>query len=121
MALANEQSFESFLTKNIHFLFLFSHIFPHTFPHSPSQTVMVVGAGRGPLVHAALNASRETGVPVRVFAVEKNPGCVLRLVHIGDFDSQWRKTVVVVGQDMRGWNAPVKADILVSELLGSFG
>lgn len=85
------------------------------------MTVMVVGAGRGPLVHAALNASRETGVPVRVFAVEKNPGCVLRLVHIGDFDSQWRKTVVVVGQDMRGWNAPVKADILVSELLGSFG
>jgi len=83
--------------------------------------VMVVGAGRGPLVHAALNASRATGVAVRVFAVEKNPGCVMRLFHIGDFDSHWRKAVVVVGQDMRTWDAPVKADILVSELLGSFG
>ena len=82
---------------------------------------MVVGAGRGPLVHAALNASRATGVAVRVFAVEKNPGCVMRLFHIGDFDSHWRKAVVVVGQDMRTWDAPVKADILVSELLGSFG
>ena len=82
---------------------------------------MVVGAGRGPLVHAVLNASRATRVPVRVFAVEKNPGCILRLVHIGDFDSRWRKTVVVVGQDMRSWTSSVKADILVSELLGSFG
>ena len=29
--------------------------------------------------------------------------------------------VTVVSSDMREWNAPEKADILVSELLGSFG
>lgn len=29
--------------------------------------------------------------------------------------------VTVVSCDMREWNAPEKADILVSELLGSFG
>ena len=29
--------------------------------------------------------------------------------------------VTVVSTDMRFWNAPEKADILVSELLGSFG
>lgn len=34
-------------------------------------TVMVVGAGRGPLVAATLNASHSTGCPVKVYAVEK--------------------------------------------------
>ena len=82
---------------------------------------MVVGAGRGPLVHAVLNASRATRVPVRVFAVEKNPSCVLRLVRVGAGDSLWRRTVTVVGRDVREWRSPELADILVSELLGSFG
>jgi hypothetical protein len=35
---------------------------------------MVVGAGRGPLVQAVLNASRVTKVKVVIYAVEKNPG-----------------------------------------------
>lgn len=29
--------------------------------------------------------------------------------------------VTLVHQDMRHWDAPVKADVMVSELLGSFG
>ena len=33
----------------------------------------------------------------------------------------WGEQVEVVCQDMREWEAPEKADILVSELLGSFG
>lgn len=33
----------------------------------------------------------------------------------------WGDTVTVVSCDMREWNPPEKADILVSELLGSFG
>lgn len=33
----------------------------------------------------------------------------------------WEDKVTVVSSDMREWNAPEKADILVSELLGSFG
>lgn len=33
----------------------------------------------------------------------------------------WGDQVTVVSSDMREWNAPEKADILVSELLGSFG
>lgn len=33
----------------------------------------------------------------------------------------WQDTVTVVATDMRVWQAPEKADILVSELLGSFG
>lgn len=33
----------------------------------------------------------------------------------------WEDKVTVVSCDMRDWKAPEKADILVSELLGSFG
>lgn len=33
----------------------------------------------------------------------------------------WGDQVTVVSSDMRDWNAPENADILVSELLGSFG
>lgn len=33
----------------------------------------------------------------------------------------WGDLVTVVSSDMREWDAPEKADILVSELLGSFG
>lgn len=33
----------------------------------------------------------------------------------------WGDKVTIVPGDMREWDAPEKADILVSELLGSFG
>jgi protein arginine N-methyltransferase 5 len=38
---------------------------------------MVVGAGRGPLVSASLRASARAQVPVRIYAVEKNPNAVI--------------------------------------------
>ncbi len=42
-------------------------------------TVMVVGAGRGPLVRAALAAANTAERKIRVFAVEKNPNAVVTL------------------------------------------
>lgn len=33
----------------------------------------------------------------------------------------WGEAVTIVSSDMREWNAPEKSDIMVSELLGSFG
>ena len=36
-------------------------------------------------------------------------------------DEMWGNMVEVVSSDMRVWDAPQKADILISELLGSFG
>lgn len=36
-------------------------------------------------------------------------------------NDMWGDQVDVISCDMREWNAPEKADILVSELLGSFG
>jgi len=83
--------------------------------------VIVVGAGRGPLVRAALNASEESGRRIRVFAVEKNPNAVVTLQQ--QELEVWGDKVKVIPSDMREWNPPEKdfADILVSELLGSFG
>ena len=42
--------------------------------------VMVVGAGRGPLVEASIRAATRAGVEIRLFAVEKNPNAVFTCV-----------------------------------------
>lgn len=38
---------------------------------------MVVGAGRGPLVRATLNAATKADRKVHVYAVEKNPNAIV--------------------------------------------
>jgi protein arginine N-methyltransferase 5 len=82
-------------------------------------TVIVVGAGRGPLVCAVRRAADRLETGVTVWAVEKNPNAIITLQHRKKAES-W-DNVEVVGVDMRFWEAPQKADIIVSELLGSFG
>ncbi|OMO91105.1 Protein arginine N-methyltransferase PRMT5 [Corchorus olitorius] len=47
------------------------------------QVLMVVGAGRGPLVRASLQAAEETGRKLKVYAVEKNPNAVVTL-HVSE-------------------------------------
>ena len=78
---------------------------------------MVVGAGRGPLVRAALAAAYETERKVRLYAIEKNPSAIITLLNLKN--DTWGDKVKVVAKDMREWDAPEKADILVSELLGN--
>ncbi|XP_069112607.1 protein arginine N-methyltransferase 5-like [Argopecten irradians] len=85
-----------------------------------SIVLMVVGAGRGPLVRAALAAAHQADRKIRkLYAVEKNPNAVVTLENMKD--EMWGEQVDVISCDMRKWEAPEKADILVSELLGSFG
>jgi len=86
-----------------------------------SLVVMVVGAGRGPLVVASLNAVKRANCAARtrIWAVEKNPNAVVTLRHRKATEG-W-DPVEIVSCDMRFWEAPAKADIMVSELLGSFG
>ncbi|KAI0133421.1 Skb1 methyltransferase [Hypoxylon sp. NC0597] len=94
--------------------------------------IAVAGSGRGPLVTRALRASQSTGVPVRVWGVEKNPNAYVYLLRQNQ--REWNGSVTVVKTDMRAWKGPIisdsastsaptygKVDILVSELLGSFG
>ncbi|CAG9783121.1 unnamed protein product [Diatraea saccharalis] len=83
-------------------------------------TVMVLGAGRGPLVRATLNAADITNSKVKIIAVEKNPCAVVVLA--AQVREVWRgRDVVVIPGDMRHINLTPKADIIVSELLGSWG
>lgn len=93
--------------------------------------IAVAGSGRGPLVTRALKAAEFTGVPVDVWAVEKNPNAYVYLLRQNDMI--WGGKVKVVKTDMRAWKGPIvsesaetgpvygKVDILISELLGSFG
>jgi protein arginine N-methyltransferase 5 len=81
--------------------------------------VTVVGAGRGPLVAAVLNAACSANSKVKIYAVEKNPNAVITLRNRVKTES-WTN-VSVVAADMRHWSPPELADILVSELLGSWG
>uniref|UniRef100_A0A7S4S6V8 Protein arginine N-methyltransferase n=1 Tax=Alexandrium monilatum TaxID=311494 RepID=A0A7S4S6V8_9DINO len=87
---------------------------------APPFAVMVLGAGRGPLVAAALRAAARAETPVSVWAVEKNPNAVHTLRHRRRKEAAWSCVEVVAG-DMRSWQAPRKADVIISELLGSFG
>ncbi|KAI9846553.1 MAG: methyltransferase protein [Thelocarpon superellum] len=104
--------------------------------------VAVVGAGRGPLVNRALRASLAAGVNMELWAVEKNPNAFVLLQRHNESD--WGGRVKVVKSDMRSWKGPPlrpqpavdvddpyekngvdggfgRVDIMVSELLGSFG
>lgn len=59
-----------------------------------------------------------------VYAVEKNPNAIVTL--LTNKEEIWGDQVEVVSSDMREWRPmlngqEVKADIIVSELLGSFG
>lgn len=90
--------------------------------------VAVAGAGRGPLVTRVIRAAKSTGMSIQLWAVEKNQNAYVYL--LGQNKRIWNDSVTVVKTDMRGWEGPTvagrpnsysKVDILVTELLGSFG
>lgn len=92
--------------------------------------IVVAGAGRGPLVTAAIEAingmqNLPSTITFRIFAVEKNPSAVVYLESLAKHEATWKELVTVVHSDMRtlarGSLGGQQADILVSELLGSFG
>jgi protein arginine N-methyltransferase 5 len=97
-------------------------------PSNPELIVTVAGAGRGPLVTRVLRAAERTGTPIQLWAVEKNQDAYVYLLRKNQ--TEWANQVTVVKTDMRGWEGPrlrgrediiAKVDILVTELLGSFG
>jgi len=109
-------------------------------------TILVVGAGRGPLVKASIDAITNINkkyrqgkgdVPAyaarpKIVAVEKNPSAVIFLHSLKNSSADWN-CVDVAECDMRfarkneilfkiiSGTEENKADIVVSELLGSFG
>lgn len=81
--------------------------------------VYVVGAGRGPLVDATLEVAKDSKIKIKVYAVEKNENALPTLTIKNK--EKWNNCVTIINTDMRLWNPSEKCDILVSELLGSFG
>lgn len=97
-------------------------------PSNPELVVTVAGAGRGPLVTRALRAAESTGTPIQIWALEKNQDAYVYLLRKNKVE--WGNKVTLVKTDMRGWEGPRlkgredvigTVDILVTELLGSFG
>ena len=68
--------------------------------------VAVVGAGRGPLVTKALLASESEGVPIDMWAVEKNPNAFVLLQRHNE--EKWDNCVNLVKSDMRSWKGPLR-------------
>ncbi|KHJ99241.1 Skb1 methyltransferase, partial [Oesophagostomum dentatum] len=101
----------------------------------PEELVLyVLGAGRGPLVTCSLEAERNYNerfrckrdrLRLKVFVVEKNSNAIVTLRYMNS--KVWRNRCIIIESDMR--NIPIIAmengypqpDIIVSELLGSFG
>ncbi|KAG5638898.1 hypothetical protein H0H81_008958 [Sphagnurus paluster] len=79
----------------------------------------IAGAGRGPLVTRCLTAIERTRRDAIIYAVEKNPNAFVTLQNRKE--REWGDKVQLLFGDMRFIDVPEQADILVSELLGSFG
>ncbi|TFK40311.1 shk1 kinase-binding protein 1 [Crucibulum laeve] len=88
-------------------------------PKEERIVVTVAGAGRGPLVARCLSAVVRSGRNVAVYAVEKNPNAYVTLQNRKQ--NEWGSKVDLLFGDMRTVQVSEKADILISELLGSFG
>jgi type II protein arginine methyltransferase len=103
------------------------HQIPTSSPNAGEMIVAVAGAGRGPLVTRVLRSAERTGTAIQLWALEKNQNAYVYL--LGQNHKVWEGKVTVVQTDMRAWPGPVqpdsqevaKVDILVTELLGSFG
>ena len=83
--------------------------------------VMVVGAGRGPLISATLSASNQFEVPVKIYVIEKNPNAIITLRNKMKQEYWDTNQIEIISKDMRNYHCPEKCDLIVSELLGSFG
>lgn len=87
--------------------------------HQDIIIIYVVGAGRGPLVDATIEVAKDSKAKIKVSAVEKNGNAIPTLLIKNK--QKWGNCVTIINKDMRSWNPSEKCDILVSELLGSFG
>lgn len=101
--------------------------------NSPCSVIAVVGAGRGPLVSRSLAALEKSGRKAKVYALDKNVSAFTTYVSLAcnrvelifslqeRKATEWHDRVEIIFGDMRNITVPALADIMVSELLGSFG
>ncbi|KAA1467478.1 PRMT5-domain-containing protein [Dentipellis sp. KUC8613] len=88
-------------------------------PECDRIVITVAGAGRGPLVARCLSALERSKRQASIYAIEKNPSAFVTLQERKA--NEWQDKVELIFGDMRTLAVPEQADIIVSELLGSFG
>lgn len=54
-------------------------LIPDSEASAKSAVLMIVGAGRGPLVRASINAAINTKRKIKIYIVEKNPNAIGKL------------------------------------------
>ena len=82
---------------------------------------MVLGAGRAPLVKSTFKAAFESNRNIFVYAIEKNPNAIATInTYLHQNKASVKDKLRVVCDDIRTWQPPELADIIFSELLGSF-
>ncbi|ORM40405.1 Protein arginine N-methyltransferase 5 [Babesia sp. Xinjiang] len=84
--------------------------------------IYIVGAGRGPLVDCSLRALAHNNIEdFSIYALDKNPATVFTLKHkiATNPINGWNK-VKLIFQDMRTLKPTEPADLVLSELMGSF-
>ncbi|KAH8582591.1 Hs17p [Cryptosporidium sp. chipmunk genotype I] len=90
---------------------------------SKKMKVLIVGSGRGGLIQSVFNAFNYIGShSFEIMCVEKNRNAVLTLkakMNCRD-DANWKK-VEVINSDIRAIKLKEKYDLIISELMGSFG
>lgn len=83
--------------------------------------VLYFGAGRGPLIRRALQAAKAASANVKIIALDKNPNAIVTLRNM-IIDENLEERVSLISGDMRHVQVEdMQGDILMSELLGSFG
>ncbi|CAR24250.1 protein arginine N-methyltransferase [Lachancea thermotolerans CBS 6340] len=88
--------------------------------NSAPVTILIAGAGRGPLVDEAFKAVKELNIQnCHMVALEKSSQAILYLQKRKY--EYWKDAVEIVKDDMCTWQSSIKIDLCVSELLGSFG
>lgn len=100
-----------------------SDLHQHSTGTSPADPIVVMyfGAGRGPLIRKALKAAQRADVHIKVIALDKNPNAIVTLRNM-IIDENLEDKVTLFAGDMRKIAiSDLQGDILMSELLGSFG
>jgi len=85
----------------------------------------VLGAGRGPLARRLINAAIDSGFligeDIYITCVEKNRNAFNSLLYLQLCEPELFLKVKMLNADMRDFKPDQKVDIVISELLGSFG
>jgi len=84
---------------------------------------MYFGAGRGPLIRRAIAAAKRAGVSdrLKVIALDKNPNAIINLRNMLVEENLEDKVTLFAGDMRKLGEKDLQGDILMSELLGSFG